>query len=338
MSDETVEISVKGKWFRVPALNVNGKSIIRKGRWLRIAYPNVEQWLETPVDDPARCIRALKARSSGLRADIFTFCQKLPATQPEYSYPIEWESVAAIAITTFKEWWEGLSQETRKNVRRSQKRGVTVLTKKLDRELLEDLVELNNDSPVRQGKAYTHYGKTLDQVRRDQEDFLDRSDYICAYHEEELIGVVKLVYRGDIASILTFLPKASHSDKRPANALMAKVVEICAERKLVYVTFGLFNYQNKQDTALREFKIRNGFGEILVPRYFVPLTLRGAVGIKLGLYHGIIGLLPHRVITALVSVRAKWYAFFISRCSSMTEQSNRNRQMGRLNPPAGSSF
>ena len=45
-------------------------------------------------------------------------------------------------------------------------------------------------------------------MTRDQADFLDRSDYICAYLGRELIGIVKLVYRGDVASILTFLPKA----------------------------------------------------------------------------------------------------------------------------------
>jgi hypothetical protein len=247
MANKSVEISVKGKWFCVPALDVNGKSIVRKGNFLKIAYVKDEQWLETSVEDPVQCVNALKEeRSGGLHADIFTFSQKLPATQPQYSYHVEWESVATIRITTFEEWWNGLSQEGRKNVRRSQKRGVTVQVKQLDLGLLQSLVELNNDSPVRQGKVYTHFGKTLSQVTKDQEDFLDRSDYICAYHEDELIGVVKLVYRGDIASILTFLPKASHSDKRPANALMAKVVEVCAQKKLLYVTFGLFNYASSR--------------------------------------------------------------------------------------------
>lgn len=339
MANESVEISIKGKWFRVPALNVSGESIVIKGRFLRIAYVKDEQWLETPVEDPMRCIKALKDEQSGdLRADIFTFCQKLPAIQPLYSYYKEWESVAAIRITTFEKWWNGLAQETRKNVRRSQKRGIVVQVRKLDCDLLESLVELNNDSPLRQGKAYTHFGKTLSQVTRDQEDFLDRSDYICAYQEDELVGVVKLVYRGNIASILTFLSKGSHSDKRPANALIAKVVEVCEKKKMLYVTFGLFNYHNKRDTSLREFKIRNGFEEITVPRYFVPLNYRGSIGVRLHLYHGLMGLLPHSTITLLVGIRAKLYGLKMSRCSSTTEQSNRNRQMGRLNPPAGSNL
>ena len=61
-----------------------------------------------------------------------------------------------------------------------------------------------------------------------------------------LIGVVKLIYRGDVASILTFLPKTSHHDKRPANAIMAKAVELCAEKRINHLIFGKFNYGNKQ--------------------------------------------------------------------------------------------
>ncbi len=339
MSNQSIEISLKGKWFRVPTLNVDGKNIIIRGKWLKTAFIHDEEWLDTEVGDPVFCVRTLKdQKPDGLSADVFTFAQKIPATKPKYSYFLEWDSIAAVPVTTFKNWWEGLPQETRKNVRRSQKRGVKVCVKKLDGGLLQDLVNLNNDSPLRQGKVFTHYGKTLDQVTKDQADFLDRSDYICAYAGQELIGVVKLIYRGDVASILTFLPKARHNDKRPANALIAKVVELCEEKKMSYLTYGMFNYGNKRDTPLREFKIRNGFSEVLVPRFYVPLTIKGAISVRLKLHRGLLGLLPHRVITILVNARAKLQAIYLSRCSSMSERSHRMRQMERSTPPAGSNL
>ena len=307
---KNIDIAIKGKWFTVPALEINGKDIIVKGKWIRIACVEAEEWLESELADPRGCVDVLKQQRSGdLRADILSFAQKLPATRPKYNYPMEWESIAAIRLESFKHWWEGLPQETRKNVRRAQKRGVVVQVKKLDDDLIRDLHVLNNDSPVRQGKRFTHYGKTLDQVKKDQEAFLDRSDYICAYHESELIGVVKLIYRGDVASILTFLPKSSHHDKRPANAIMAKAVEVCEEKGIQHLTFGKFNYGNKRHTPLREFKIRNGFEEILMPRYYVPLTAKGAVSVRLKLHRGLLGLLPHRVITFLVNTRSKLYGF-----------------------------
>jgi hypothetical protein len=306
MPIETIEIAHKGKWFSAAALNVGGKHIVVRGNWLRVAYVNNEQWLETEVEDPALCVKELKAQgTNGLRADVFTFSQKLPATEPRYPYALEWDSIAATRANNFKDWWESLPQETRKNVRRSEKRGVVVQVKKLDAALVQDLFDLNNESSLRQGKAFTHYGKTLQQVARDQVDYLDRSDYICTYFEKELIGVLKLVYRGNIASILTFLPKTSHSDKRPANALIAKAVALCEEKNISYLTYGMFNYGNKKHTPLREFKIRNGFGEILVPRFYVPLTAKGAVSLKLKLHRGLLGLLPHHVITLLVRLRTE---------------------------------
>ncbi len=334
---ETVEVSVKGKWFQAPALRVNGQSLVISGKRIKLAVINEEEWLESEVVDPRACIAALKENArADFRADVFSFSQKPPDTAPKYSYPMEWDSIAAVPIRSFKEWWENLPQESRKNVRRAEKRGVTVGIQPLDHRLVEDLIDLNNDSPMRQGKPYTHYGKNHDQVWKDQQSFLERSDYICAYAAGELIGVVKLVYRGQIASILTFVSKKSQQDKRPANALMAKVVEICESKQMSHLIFGKYNYGNKKDTPLREFKVRNGFQEMLIPHFYVPLNVKGALIVKLKLYRGLLGLLPYPVITFLVATRAKWQNFKASRCSSMPERPTRNRQTGRSNPPAGS--
>lgn len=323
----------------MPALSVGDKTIVLNGRWLKTAVVRSEEWLATELEDPEGCIQELKRQSSrGVRADIFTFTQKLPNLIPKYSYPTEWESLAVARIPTFKEWWEGLPQETRKNVRRSQKRGVVVRVDPFSDELIRGIIGVNNDSPMRQGGKFAHYGKTFDQVKKDESSFLDRSDFICAYFGDELIGFLKLVYRGDVAAILNLIPKPSHVDKRPANALIAKAVELCAARGIAYLTYGKYNYGNKRDSPLREFKIRNGFEEMLVPRCYIPLTGWGTLCMKLRLHRGLLGILPTRVIDFALNARTKWYNVkqSMSRCSSMIERSNRNRQMGRSNPPAGS--
>ncbi len=339
MADNSIEISVKGRWVRVPAFDFNGKTVVVTGSWLKVAAVHDEDWLDSALEDPELCIRRLRDYGShGLRADIFTFSQKVPATLPQYPYSKEWDSVAAIRLTSFKEWWEKLPQESRKNVRRSQKRGVVVRVKEFDDDLIIGIMEVNNDSPVRQGRRFTHYGKTFDQVKKDHSGFLDRSDFICAYLQNELIGFLKIVYRGEVASILQLLPKTNHSDKRPANALITKAVELCEAKGVSWLTYGMFNYGNKRDSPVRQFKIRNGFEEILIPRFYVPLTRWGAFCMKLRLHRGLLGMLPHSVITVGVSARAKWYDLkqLMSRCSSMSEQPNRNRPMERSIPPAGS--
>jgi hypothetical protein len=340
MVNETVEISSRGMWTRVPALALGDKRLIAKGKWIKVAVVHDEEWSETELADPKEAIAKLKdGHSHRVRADIFTFTQKVPNAVPAYDYPIEWESVAAAPTASFAEWWKGLPQETRKNVRRSQKRGVTIAVNELDDELIDDIISVNNDSRIRQNLPNAHYGKTFEQVKKDQSPFAERTAFICAYAGDECIGFLRMVYRGNVAAILQLLPKASHQDKRPANALLARAVELCEAKGISHLIYGLFNYGNKRDNPLREFKIRNGFTEMRIPRYYVPLTAWGRLCLKLRLHLGLHGILPHWVIMLVVRTRAKWYRLKAStgRCSLTVEQPIRNRQMECSNPPAGSS-
>lgn len=304
------EISVKGEWTRVPALQVGGATIVVSGKWVRTASVLDEEWLETELSRPELCVETLKKRRGGeLRPDLFTFCQRLPGTEPRYSFPMESESIAAIRLISFKDWWEKLPQVSRKNVRRAEKRGVQVKVRELDDELIREIIELSNDSPVRQGKKFSHYGKSFEQVKKDQSTFLGRCEFICAYAEKELIGLVKLIYSGKLASILLFLPKTSQQDKRPANALMAKIVEICEAKGISHIVYGKYAYGNKRNSSLLEFKVRNGFEEFLVPRYYVPLTPKGALYFRLKLHRGLVGVLPTGFISAALRLRDRWYNF-----------------------------
>ncbi len=339
MALKKIQIKVKEDWITVPALEVGEHVVVVKGKWIKIALLEHADWTEKELQDPQQCISRLKeARRDGLRADIFTFGRIPPATQAKHNFSAEVESIACLPTGDFQKWWESLPQETRKNVRRSQKRGVVVTVREMGDDLIHGLVDLNNDSPVRQGKPYTHYGKNFERVKEDQASFPGRSEFICAYVGEELVGYMKLVYRGKTASILHLLPKASHQDKRPANALIAKAVEVCQAKGVTTLVFGKFNYGNKGDNPLREFKIRNGFEEVFVPRFYVPLTPWGRFCVKTKLYRGLVGILPKKALELAVGARTKWYNFAQSRsrCSSTTERPNRTRQTERSIPPAGS--
>jgi hypothetical protein len=314
MENATVEISIHGKWRTVPAMECDGNTIAVLGKWLRMAVIQDEDFLrEEEIRDPQLCIEELRKQlSPALRADIFSFRKKLPTTLSESGYRMEWDSIAIVRTTSFVEWWEKLSQESRKNVRRAQKRGVEVIVKQLDDDLIRDIVELNSDSPVRQGRRFVHYGKSFDEVKRDQLSFLDRSDYVCAYVGKELIGFLKIAYGRKSAAIVQILPKASQQDKRPANALIAKAVQACEAKGMSFLTYGMFNYGNRRDSPLRQFKVRNGFEEILVPRFHVPLTAWGKACTMLRLYRGLIGIVPDRIISTTSRLRAKWYAVWRS--------------------------
>ena len=49
MATGSIEISVRGKWIRVPSMEVGGKTIFVKGKWIRTAAVFDEEWLATEL-------------------------------------------------------------------------------------------------------------------------------------------------------------------------------------------------------------------------------------------------------------------------------------------------
>jgi hypothetical protein len=115
---------------------------------------------------------------------------------------------------------------------------------------------------------------------------------------------MKFVYVDDLAKIMQILSKSAHYDKRPMNALIAKAVEVCCERGVSYLVYSKMSFGNKRNSQLAEFKRRNGFEEMLYPRYFVPLTLKGRIATSLRLHRGLLGLLPFWLINPLLRLRS----------------------------------
>ena len=303
----------------IPSLPFDDKRIVVLGKWMRLASVHDEEWLEGQmVDDPRPVVELIKKER--LKADLFTFTQKIPDVTPRYELPMEWDNAAAIQTHSFKEWWENrLPQVSRKNVRRSQKRGVTVRTVAFNDELVAGIVGIFNETLIKQGIPFAHHGKDFETVKQELSGFLDRSEFIGAYFGAELIGFIKLVYLGRVAAILNIVSMDQHYDKRPANALITKAVEICEQRKMTHLLYGKFVYGNKTSSPLTEFKHRNGFEQIRFPRYYVPLNLKGRIILMLNLHRGLLGMLPAGVIAFLLKCRARFYQTLSSAWKSKGE-------------------
>lgn len=299
------EIRVKGKTTLVPSVEIEGRTVIVTGKWLKLAAIR-EQNIEEGelVKTPDSFIRALK--NSELTADVLTFFQRPPDVTPKFKLPFEWDNYAAVPITTFENWWESVPQETRKNTRRATKRGVVLKCVPFDDELARGIHNLCNETPVRQGKPFWHYGKDFETVRREHATYLERSEFIGAFFQGELIGFIKMVYVDRIAFIVSILAANAHYDKRPINALIAKAVEVCVSKGAGYFVYDQYVYGNKTQSSLIELKRRNGFEPILFPRYFVPLTWKGKLAVSLRLYRGAVGLLPAPVLNTALTVR-NWF-------------------------------
>ena len=305
------EVRSAGKAFYVPSVVICGRTVVVTGKRIRMAQVKDEEVMEgVTVAAPETFIAKLK--ESELKADVFTFAQRPPEITPKYGYHLEWENWAVAPTTSFNEWWENrLPQETRKNVRRAAKRGVVVKIVPFDDNFVRGVHRIYNETPVRGGRFFWHFGKDVETIKRGLTTYLDRSDFIGAYWNEELIGFIKIVYVDDIANLIHIISMNEHYDKRPMNALIAKAVELCQEKGISQLVYGRFVYGNNRQGSFVEFKRRNGFEQVNFPRYYVPLSLKGKVFVNLHLYRGLSGLIPEPLLQPLLRFRT-WYCKAIS--------------------------
>jgi hypothetical protein len=286
-------------------LQLSGKEIRINGKLIRIAFIDGEgyQFLDDPV-------AALKSLSHGPRIDLFTFIQRLSDTTPRYSYPMELDNMAALRVTTFDDWMtKQIDFKVRNKARKAGKNGVVVREAAYDEAYVRGIQSIYNESPVRQGKPFWHYGKDLETVRKMNGTFLERSIFIGAYLEEKLIGFVKLVFDEEKsqAGLMQIVSMIGHQDKAPTNALIAQAVQSCAERGIAYLWYANMSYGKKQADGLADFKRHNGFQKIAVPRYYVPLTIAGRLALRLNLHHGLSELIPEPIAATYRKIRKQWY-------------------------------
>ena len=286
-------------------IQVSGKEIRIEGRLVRIACLEGDGYLF--IDQPDAVLEGL--RKSPTQIDLFTFTQKLSDTSPKYEFPMEWDNMAALPVSTFENWWaRQLNDKTRNMVRRGEKKGVSTREVPFDDTLVKGIWGIYNESLIRQGKPNIHYGKDLETVRSMSATFLDESFFIGTFLGESMIGFAKLTCaegQGQ-ASLMHIVSMNGHRDKAPTNALIAQAVRSCAARGIPYLVYAKFAYGKKQRDSLSDFKQHNGFMRIDIPRYYVPLTLVGQTALRFGLHRRLEEYIPEPVQAKLRKIRTLW--------------------------------
>jgi len=283
-----------------------GKEIRVEGTLCRVARLDADKYHF--LRDPEPMLDALK--KSRARIDLFSFLQKPPDTQPKYRYPMEWDNLAVLSISTFDEWWKKtIGFKARNKAKQAQKKGAVIREVPFDEDLVRGIWEIYNETPVRQGRRFPHYGKSLDAVRKMSATYLDCSIFIGAFFEDKLIGFIKLTTDEERtqAGLMHIVSLIGQRDKAPTNALVAQAVRSCAERNISQLVYSHFSYGKKETSSLSDFKERNGFQRVDLPRYYVPLSPLGSLAFRLGLHRKFIELLPGPVVAKAREVRDSWY-------------------------------
>jgi hypothetical protein len=267
--------------------------IVRKKLFVKIAGQPETREYERDFAPTEGFIRKLSERS----IDVFTFLERRWCSATPIAPRTWWkteDNIALLEVTTYPAWLEQIGKKTRNMVRKAEKSGIRVEIVKPSASLVEGIWEIFNETPIRQERAFPHYGQSKESVRSLVANSQDT--FIAAWLQNELAGFIQMVQGDNIAIISQILSLQKHSDKAVNNALIAKAVEFCAskgEKWLMYARMG-------NHPSLDTFKENNGFKKFEISRYYVPVTVKGRIAIRLGLHKNAKDVLPqwlkHRVI------------------------------------------
>lgn len=254
------------------------------------------EWVENPDGYLADIKR------SGVAAEIFTFVQHFSASAPLYRFHTEPDTVAVLKISNYDNWWKKqINDKTRNMIRRAQKSNIEIRIIPFSDELVRGIKSVYDETPIRQGKQFRHFQKSFETLKHDHSTFMSRSQFIGAFYEGELIGFIKLVHDEEVSHLMQIISMVKHRDKAPTNALLAKAVEACAERKV-----SMLHYSSWSRRGLGDFKKHHGFEPLVVPRYFVPLNLAGKIALALKLHKKLTERVPEEWVDFAVKARTQW--------------------------------
>jgi hypothetical protein len=255
--------------------------------------------------------------------DVFTFIErKWCCTIP--NLPKSWvkteDNIALLNVTTYEDWLKLVGKKTRNMIRKAEKSGIQVQVAQPSENLAEGIWKIYNETPIRQERAFPHYGISLDAVKANVLSST-KDTFIAAFFQKELAGFIQLVHGDREAIISQILSLRKHSDKAVNNALIAKAVEVCAQRQTEWLMYGRIGNHPSLDT----FKQNNGFKKFSLPRYYVPITRKGRLAIQLGLHRELKDAAPERIKPVLIPI-FNW----VSRIKQRLRRSLSSTQQSRI--------
>jgi hypothetical protein len=241
-----------------------------------------------------------KAKLAEQKVDVYTFLDRkwcCPITNPSPDWIGEDDNVGLLEIKDSSVWLQAIGKKTRNMIRKAEKSGVKVSVVDPSDKLAEGIWEIYNETPIRQERAFTHYGESLDTIRGNLYA-TSNNTFIGAYLRDELVGFIQILYGDQIAILSNILSLQEHWDKALNNAMLAKAVEVCASKGQRWLMYGRVG----NHPSLDKFKKNNGFVKYPITRYYIALTGKGRLAIKLGLHRDFKDALPDIIKYPLIPV------------------------------------
>ncbi len=225
--------------------------------------------------------------------DVFTFIERrwcCPIPDPPESWVKTEDNVGLLEIKDYESWWSAIGKKTRNMVRKAEKDGVHVSVAPQNDRLAEGIWKIYHETPIRQGRAFPHYGESLETITANM--YAEKnSTFISAYIDDELAGFIQILHGDNLAVLSNILSMQKYWDKSVNNALLAKAVEVCVAKGERWMMYGRIG----NHPSLDKFKENNGFSKYPITRYYIPLTSKGKYAIRLGLHRELKDALPDSI-------------------------------------------
>ena len=248
---------------------------VRKKLFFNIGRDTYEY--QKNINPTSSFIKKLKEQ----KVDVYTFLDRswcCPINNPLGTWIRTEDNVGLLEIISYDNWWQAIGKKTRNMVRKAEKSGIKVIVVEPSDKLAEGIWKIYNETPIRQARAFNHYGESIQTVTKNM--YNDKKNtFIGAYLDDELVGFIQIVYGDQIAIISNILSLQAHWDKSVNNAMLAKAVEICASKSEQWLMYGRIG----NHPSLDKFKESNGFVKVKIARYYIVLSKKGKLALHLGL-------------------------------------------------------
>ena len=124
------------------------------------------------------------------------------------------------------------------------------------------------------------------------------SIFIGSYNKDKLVGFIQLKINKELAIISQILSLQKHWDKAINNSLIDTTIEICSNKDIPWLIYGRMG----NHPSLDRFKKNHGFTKFSLIRYYLPLTKKGQLAVKLGLQKEIKDILPQQIKYLLLPI------------------------------------
>jgi len=207
------------------------------------------------------------------------------------------DNVALLRLGTYDEWWKKIGKKTRNMVRKAKKIGLINKIVIPNQNFSKGIWKIYNETPIRQKRTFPHYGVTLQTVKRRLLSSKN-SIFIGSYNKDELVGFIQLKINKELAIISQILSLQKHWDKAINNSLIDTTIEICSNKDIPWLIYGRMG----NHPSLDRFKKNHGFTRFSLIRYYLPLTKKGQLAVKLGLQKEIKDILPQQIKYLLLPI------------------------------------